>query len=201
MEKRKNERRDAQIRSSQEGGEPVDCGREFLLSEEILLVRNSGEIPEVALHGSLYYLTLDPEGPGMNLTGADRALLEEQVEARYREIIQRDLTPENRDRPIYRGLTRAAANWRRLAGFCRKTARDASHHRRETANSLKEFLARELAEVRAGSRRSSVNCTAAFLADFAGELGLAVEEMEAGCKELCVEQEAKGKEGLKGNTD
>ena len=41
--------------------------RTLLLEEELLLVRHSGEIPEVALHASVHYLTEDPEGPGLVL--------------------------------------------------------------------------------------------------------------------------------------
>jgi hypothetical protein len=163
----------------------VESDREFLLAEEMLLVRNSGEIPEVALHGSLYFLSEDPEGPGLELTEADRALLEEQVLARYREIICRDFTPENRDRSFYRGLARAAVNWRRLAEFCRNTARNAESYRAETAMALLEFLVRESAEVKEGHRCSSINCTAAFLTDFARELGLTPEELAPGWQELC----------------
>jgi hypothetical protein len=163
----------------------VECKREFLLSEEIVLIRNSGEIPEVAFHGSLYFLTRDPDGPGIRLTAEDLALLEDQVVVRYLEIIHRDLTPENRERRIYRGLARAAVNWQRLLKFCRKTARDPDWHRRETAKALQNFLVREVEEVKKSGRSSAVNCTVGALMDFASELGLAPEEKPRGWQDLC----------------
>jgi hypothetical protein len=159
--------------------------KKFLMEEEMLLVRNSGEIPEVALHGSLHYLTADPEGPGLELNPGDVALLAEQAMARYLEIIHRDLDPGNRDKSIYRGLARAAANWQRLARFCRKMNRDADGFRSECAAALRFFLAREAADVRAG-RPSSVNCPAAVLADLAAALGVAEQELPPGWRELCL---------------
>jgi hypothetical protein len=164
----------------------MSLDRDFLVAEEVLLVRNSGEIPEVAFHGSLYYLTADPEGPGLALTGEECGVLEEQVLERYREIIRRDLTPENRDRGFYRGLVRAAVNWRRLAGFCRRAARASDCYRSETGLALKELLAQETSEVRSGRRRASINCTAADVAVFAGELGLSIEELPPGWQDLCL---------------
>lgn len=163
--------------------------KEFLLSEEELLVRNSGEIPEVALHGSLYYLTADPEGPGLKLDPGDVAKLAEQALARYQEIIHRDLDPGNRGRSIYRGLARAAANWQRLVRFCRRTAaRDPGELRGEFAAALRRFLAREAADVRAGAP-SSINCSAAELADFAAALGLAAADLPTGWQELCLPED------------
>jgi hypothetical protein len=32
------------------------------LADELLIVRHSGEIPEVALHGSIFFLTREPNG-------------------------------------------------------------------------------------------------------------------------------------------
>jgi hypothetical protein len=163
----------------------MSLDRKFLVSEEMVLVRNSGEIPEVALHGSLHYLTADPEGPELALTDEECGDLEEQVIERYREIIRRDLAPENRDQAIYRGLARAAVNWRRLAGFCRRTARDAEACRTETMVALKKFLTQEAAEVRSGRRRPAINCTAAELTAFAGELGLSIQELPPNWQDLC----------------
>ncbi|MDA8163785.1 MAG: hypothetical protein M0017_01945 [Desulfobacteraceae bacterium] len=160
--------------------------KEFLLEEEKLLVRNSGEIPEVALHGSLYYLTADPEGPGVELGPGDVAALGEQVIARYLEIIHRDLDPGNRDKSIYRGLARAAVNWQRLARFCRKANRDEGEFRAECAAALRGFLTREAADVRAGHRRSCINCPAETLAELAAALGLVPAELPAGWQDFCL---------------
>ena len=42
--------------------------RNALMEEELLLVRHSGEIPEVALHASLHFLCDDEEGPRLILS-------------------------------------------------------------------------------------------------------------------------------------
>ena len=88
------------------------------LTEELLIVRHSGEIPEIAFHSSLYYLCEDPDGPQLTLGQNELDLLRQQVVARYREILLRDLSPENRDARIFRGLKRCIFNWERLGKFC-----------------------------------------------------------------------------------
>ncbi|MCK4838975.1 MAG: hypothetical protein KAS94_09220, partial [Desulfobulbaceae bacterium] len=81
------------------------------LADELLLVRHSGEIPEVALHGSIFFLTRDPNGPTIEITPAELLLLKKMVVSRYQEIIHRDLDPNNRDKGLYRGLGRCIINW------------------------------------------------------------------------------------------
>ena len=36
---------------------------QHILDDELLIIRHSGEIPEVALQGSIFFLTSDPQGP------------------------------------------------------------------------------------------------------------------------------------------
>ena len=78
--------------------------------DELLIVRHSGEIPEVALHGSLYFLSFDPDGPSLNLSPEEKLELKKMAVKRYLEIIHRDLDPENRAKGIYRGLARCIVN-------------------------------------------------------------------------------------------
>ncbi|HIJ89346.1 MAG: hypothetical protein OEV89_00620 [Desulfobulbaceae bacterium] len=151
--------------------------RESLLAEEILIVRHSGEIPEIAFHGTLYYLCEDPAGPQLSLTKKELDILRQQVVARYREILLRDLNPENRDARIYRGLKRCIFNWERLGKFCVRQAMPIENVRREIAEALRCFLYQEAAEVRAGLRQSCLNCTKEELDAFAGELGVHPEEL------------------------
>jgi len=66
---------------------------DHLLEDEWYHVRYSGEIPEVALHSSLFYLTDDPDGPKLELETEHIHFLHEAVVARYYEIIVRDITP------------------------------------------------------------------------------------------------------------
>ncbi|MCK5544700.1 MAG: hypothetical protein KAI35_05750, partial [Desulfobulbaceae bacterium] len=100
--------------------------KEDYLEEEAIIVRNSGEIPEITYHGSIYYLTKDPEGPGLTLDNEDLSRLKNEVVERYRNILLRDMILENRDKGLYRGLARSIANWRRLYEFSRQEERDIS---------------------------------------------------------------------------
>jgi hypothetical protein len=158
--------------------------KETFLEEEIIIVRNSGEIPEVALHGSLYYLTEDPEGPRLSLTEQEVVILKGKVIERYQEIIMRDLNPDCRDLSMYRGLKRCMANWRRLKIFCRREGRDLNQIREETGAALLNFLAREIEDVRSGARTTSLNCRLAELADFARQLSISLKDLPEGWQKL-----------------
>ncbi|MFA7384182.1 MAG: hypothetical protein WC001_12105 [Desulfurivibrionaceae bacterium] len=162
--------------------------RESLLAEEQLIVRHSGEIPEIAFHSSLYYLCEDPAGPQLSLTEKELTLLRQQVVARYREILLRDLSPENRDARIYRGLKRCFFNWQRLGKFCLRQAMGVEEMRREIAEALRCFLRQEADEVRAGLRRSCLNCTREELAAFARELGVLPEQLPKDLEQLFCSQ-------------
>lgn len=161
--------------------------KESLLAEELLIVRNSGEIPEIAFHSALHYLTTDPEGPQLTLAAEDIRQLEEQVVARYREIMLRDLDPANRDLRLYRGIRRCIYNWERLGKFCARQGLGCDEElRREIAAALCAFLHNEALEVREGLRASSVNCTAQELADLCEALAVEVHQLPAGWQQLCL---------------
>ncbi len=155
------------------------------IEEELLILAHAGEIPEVAYHSSLYYLTEDPEGPRLALDHTDLLPLKQAVYDRYRKIILRDCDPRLRDKPVYRGLARTVANWRRFIKFCRKEGFDPGPVRVETGRALAAFLRQEAAEVRRGERRSSVNCTAKELAWLCGELGLGPRDLPPDWRCLC----------------
>ena len=154
--------------------------RKTLLAEEALIVRHSGEIPEIAFHGSLYYLTEDPEGPAISLTDQELDLLTQQAVARYKEIIFRDLTPENRDKTIYRGIKRTLFNWQRLKAFCERNEISMTDMHEEVGEALISFFHQEMTEVGEGRRNSSINCTAASLENFIKELGLQPDVLPPG---------------------
>ena len=156
-----------------------------MLAEEILIVRHSGEIPEVAYHGSLYYLTDDEEGPQLSLSDEDRRQLKDQVVARYKEIMLRDLAPENRDKSLYRGLARCIVNWQRLCQFCRREHHGMEGVREEVADALMHFLHHEAGDVAEGRRKSSINCTSDELHAFLIEMGLNIDALPAGWQDLC----------------
>lgn len=146
--------------------------RESILEDELLIVRNSGEIPEIALHSSLYYLTRDQEGPGMELTKEEKEKLYDAAEERYREIVLRDIDPMNRDLRIYRGVARTIANWHRYRTFCARINRDCSDFKSVVAQKLLVFLGREYEEVADGLRSSSINCNREQLDEFLPAVGV-----------------------------
>lgn len=164
---------------------PMTSDRQALLEEELILVRNSGEIPEIALHSSIYFLTEDEEGPHLSLREEELELLYQAALDRAREIVLRDLEPRNRDLRLYRGVARSRVNWQRLQNFCRRVSRECPCFRETVARELLAFLDNELQEVRAGQRLSSVNCSAADLEAYCRELGLAPSALPAGWASLC----------------
>jgi len=158
--------------------------KHYYLEEELLLVQNSGEIPEVAYHGSLYFLREDPEGPHLTLSGDDLAPLRQTVFDRYCRIILRDLNPALRKKSVYRGLARCIANWARLGQFCQRENLDQAESRPRIAKALLRFLQQEVADIKTGAA-PSINCSAEALASFAAELGIRPEEMPEGWQRCC----------------
>jgi len=156
-----------------------------LLADELLIVRHSGEIPEVALHSSIYYLTQDSGGPTISLDAEDLDQLKGAVLERYQEIIFRDLEPDNRDKGLYRGLARCLANWGRFSKFCRQEGREVDRIRSEVAEALRRFIDRELRDVQSGSRTSCINCSADELIQLAAALYLSEEDLPDGWQCLC----------------
>jgi hypothetical protein len=94
--------------------------RQELLENEWFVVRHSGEIPEIALHSALHYLTEDLNGPRLQLSIEELHSLQEAAATRYQEIILRDLCFENHKLTIYRGIQRAIFNWYRFVAFCER---------------------------------------------------------------------------------
>lgn len=159
--------------------------REYLLEEEWLLVRHSGEIPEVALHASFHYLGEDAEGPKLILTQEEVEHLQQAALARYEEIILRDLHPGNRALSLFRGIRRANHNWYRYARFCERISHSAHAVQQLAAQALVDYLALEQGEMEAGTRTSSINCTAEALLTFALALGLEAASLPQGWETLC----------------
>ena len=159
---------------------------QHLIEEEVFAIRQSGEMPEVALHTALYYLQEDPDGPRITISPENLRLLKDAVENRYQRILMRDLNPRYRGRSIYRGLTRAIANWQRLERFCHHENRAIAGHRKDAAAALLAFLAIETTEVTSGQKESCVNCSASALEAFAEAVGLASSRLPDGWRKLCI---------------
>ncbi len=160
--------------------------RTLLLEEEFLIVRHSGEIPEIALYSTLYYLSEDPEGPHILLNNEELAALQDGALTRSREIVLRDLDPANRDLSLYRGVQRSLYNWRRHQAFCERIGRDSDGFEEVVRAALCAFLSREIEDVTSGNRCSSINCTAQELADFTAELDCSPDDLPAGWRMLCL---------------
>jgi hypothetical protein len=147
----------------------------IVLENEQLAVRDSGELPEIAYHSSIYYLTEDEKGPRLRLSEQEREQLLEAARWRYQDIILRDMLPENRGKSFCRGIRRSMENWRRFKMFHRRHKVGLLSLQKEAALALKTFLATEVDEGIFPS--DSVNCSFQELLSFASELGLSRQEL------------------------
>lgn len=158
------------------------------LEDEVFIIEDAGgEMPEVAMHGSLYYLCNDPEGPGLFLEKQDHLPLKKAVFNRYQTIILRDLQPENRKKSIYRGMIRSAINWQRMKLFAEAENLAIDQVRRKVAAALVAFLEQEISAVKQRGESSCINCSRQTLGEFARELGLCSEDLAEGWQDLCCE--------------
>ena len=158
--------------------------KEDLLTDEVLIIEESGEMPEVAYHGAIYYLTKDSEGPKLTLKTEDHLPLKKAVIQRYQTIMIRDLTPDNRTKSLYRGLERCICNWQRLKLFSTRENLDICHVRKKTAQELVAFLRQESDDVGSGKCESCINCSQTDLEEFILDLGLDPEKVSCSLK-LC----------------
>jgi len=163
--------------------------KEIYLEDEVFIIEDAGgEMPEVALHGSLYFLCSDPEGPCLILEKQDHLPLKKAVITRYQTIILRDLQPENRKKSIYRGVKRSAINWQRMKLFAEAENLDIEHVRRKVSAALVSFLEQEISSVNRDGESSCVNCSRQTLCELARELGLCSEDLADGWQDLCCEK-------------
>ncbi len=165
----------------------TDEDRQAIIEDEVFLVRDSGELPEIGFHSSLRYLTEEDDGPQITLTPKELHLLQDAALFRCREIVLRDIDPANRDLGLYRGVRRSIYNWQRMQDFCKRMGRDCFSFKETVAQALVDFLQQELIDVRSGVRTSSVNCSVQDLAGFSSRLELPEQTLPVGWQELCVE--------------
>jgi hypothetical protein len=137
-----------------------------LIEDERLLILHSGEIPEIAYHGSIYHLTEDSDGPKISINALNLTPLKEAVVLRYQTIILRDLDHRNRDKRIYRGMARAIVNYNRLIKFAGKEGMDIQGIQMEIRDRVIDFLRHEVLEVLSHGRPTCLNCEASELKDF-----------------------------------
>ncbi len=153
----------------------VVCSLSFNVDEfienEWYAVRYSGEIPEIAYHSALYFLSASAEGPGLTLSKRQLLWLQDAAAARYEDIILRDLEPANIAKTIYRGVARAICNYERYHQFCWRQGRPAGRAKKLIASSFKAFLDYHLAHP-AENRGKSLNCSFADLQNYGKRLGV-----------------------------
>ncbi|WP_136796782.1 MULTISPECIES: hypothetical protein [Desulfosediminicola] len=157
------------------------------LEDEWFVVRHSGEMPEVAYHSAIFFLTRDEEGPRLALQENEHMFLKEAAAERYREIVLRDLQAENRGTPAYRGIQRSIHNYRRFKQFCAREEFDMGRFAEKVSLSLQSILKVEAQERAEGLQSSALNCTFDELSGFADELGLDQGILSEELANLCSE--------------
>ena len=145
-----------------------------VLENEWYMVRHSGEIPEIALHASLYFLTRAKEGPYLVLTENQLAILQQAAADRFREIILRDIDCSNIGSSIYRGIARSFANFKRFLAFCERQQLDPGEIRSEVARALSGFISHEIDRVSLALRGTVFNCSIEELFEFADILDISI---------------------------
>ncbi len=157
-----------------------------MLDDEWLIIRNSGEIPEITYHSSLYFLTDDPVGPGLLLVKEEIRVLQSAAVERYEEIILRDLLLENYHKTIYRGIRRSIYNLERYQQFCTRQGMEWQGFQETVAQQLLLFLGQ--GRLAAGKELPLLflNCTFAQLLSFSDECGVARERLPDDAAHYCV---------------
>jgi len=148
-----------------------------LLEDEWLIVRNSGEIPEITYHGSLYFLEKDPLGPGLELSSTEKQHLKEAAVERYQEIILRDIQIENFSKTIYRGVKRSIYNWHRYEAFCARQELQCLQFRGTVSTALLLFLEQGTNEAGKSVPEQFLNCRVDELQKFMEDLGGKKEQL------------------------
>lgn len=167
-----------------------EISKEEWLADEVLLLQDGGEMPEVAYHAAVIFLCKDLDGPQLILDEGDLLVLKKAVVGRFRKIILRDLLPENRFTSIYRGLERSYANWHRLQGYAGREGLEGEVEKVgvEVAQSLATFLQQEYEDVVEKGQESAINCSSSQLVGFSADVGLDLERELPHWQQLFVER-------------
>ena len=160
--------------------------RAELLDDEWLIVRNSGEIPEITYHSSLYFVSVDLDGPGLALSVDEKKHLKEAAVQRYHEIILRDIQLENFHKTIYRGVRRTIYNWYRCMAFGKRQNLDCYAFRETVARNLILFLEQGVQAVGKSLPENFLNCHVHELVEFTIELKIDPEILSPDLVQFCV---------------
>jgi len=161
----------------------TDVVREDIIEDEVFHIIKAGELPEVAYHSTLYHLSGDPEGPGIVPVQEEVNKFKWAVVECYKNIIFRDITPENRQKRRYRGLQRASINLNRLLRFINKESMVIGDLLEEISMKTLFFLQNEIKECSEG-KASSINCSYETLKKFTEKLKIS-HLIPPDIKELC----------------
>ncbi len=160
--------------------------RRELLADEWLVVRHSGEIPEITLHSTLHYLTEDKDGPGLTLSEKELSSLKEAALARYHEIILRDICVENYHKTMYRGVRRTLYNLQRCQAFATRQSIECDDLRETAAQALLLFLQQGSRAAGKDLPQNFINCSMKELEELSRELGLKVEQLPSNIVQFCL---------------
>jgi len=160
--------------------------RNVLLADEWLIVRDSGEIPEITLHATLHYLTEDTDGPRIILTEAELAELKDAAVQRYHEIILRDINIDNFHKSIYRGVRRSLYNWHRCVAFMERQSIKMDDFQKKAAQALLLFLELGVKDAENNLPKNFINCSMLELAELAGEFGITAEQLPFNIAQFCL---------------
>ncbi len=164
----------------------TDGERKELLDDEWLIVRHSGEIPEITYHASLYYLSRDDDGPRLHLQETELSRLKDAAIQRYQEIVLRDINLENFHKSIYRGLRRTLYNWQRLKEFAKRQALDYGEFDAVVAAELLDFLRLGVEAAGRDVPEKFINCREQQLLEFVSELGINRERLPLEIGRFCL---------------
>ena len=157
-----------------------------MLEDEWLIVRNSGEIPEITYHASLYFLEKDPHGPAITLSDEQKRYLQEAAVARYREIVLRDLQIENFAKTIYRGVRRTIYNWHRYQAFCARQELHSGSFNEVVGEALVRFLEQGCRAAGKELPEQFVNCTVHELLQFMNDIGVQAALVPGDLAQHCI---------------
>jgi hypothetical protein len=155
------------------------------LTEETEWIVESGEIPEVAFHEAVFYLTKSKKGPALKLTSADIKLLEKAVINRYKTIILRDLNCKNIGTPVFRGIKRSIINYKRLKKYQAQKNIKNNNLKKEIIRLLTEYMDQECREISENRFYRTINCTRRELEAFTEEVGA---DIDPAWMDLCFKQ-------------
>ena len=161
--------------------------RRELLADEWLIVRNSGEIPEITFHSALYYLQEDEEGPRLKLSDEESYALKEAALERYHEIIIRDLSLDNYHKSIYRGVRRTIYNWQRCRQFEKRKSISCDAFCETVRQALLLFIKQGMEAAGKTLPERFINCSAGELRQLAQELELEPGKLPRNIEKFCLQ--------------